>query len=66
MRHDFCKDLGDAVRAEIDEILKYKWYLGERLGHDPLQDRSMNDICREWIEQYAAEFRVWWQNRARN
>jgi hypothetical protein len=56
-------DLLETIRAEINEIEKFKWYLGERLGHDPLQDRSMNDICEEWIAKYAADFRKWWQQR---
>jgi hypothetical protein len=54
-------DLMESLRAEIEEIEKFKWYMGERLGHDPLQDRSMNDICQEWISKYAADFRKWWQ-----
>jgi hypothetical protein len=59
-------DLLESLRAEIEEIEKFKWYLGERLGHDPLLDRSMNDICQEWINNYAAEFRRWWQERKKN
>jgi hypothetical protein len=59
-------DLLESLRAEIEEIEKYKWCLGERLGHDPLLDRSMNDICQEWISKYAADFRKWWQERRRN
>jgi hypothetical protein len=59
-------DLLESLRAEIEEIEKFKWCLGERLGHDPLLDRSMNDICQEWISKYAAEFRKWWQERRRN
>jgi hypothetical protein len=48
------------MTAEVEEILKYKWYMGEKLGYDPLRDRSMNDICEEWITKYAASFRTWW------
>ena len=58
-------DLLESLRAEIEEIEKYKWCMGERIGHDPLQDRSMNDICQEWIAQYAADFRKWWQQERR-
>jgi hypothetical protein len=54
-------DIRQSLHAEIDEILKYKWYLGEKLGYDPLNDRSLNDICHEWIEKYAADFRQWWE-----
>jgi hypothetical protein len=58
-------NLLESLRAEIEEIEKFKWYLGERLGHDPLQDRSMNDICQEWITSYAADFRKQWQEERR-
>jgi hypothetical protein len=37
--------------------------MGERLGYDPLHDRSMNDICEEWIGTYAAAFRAWWHKQ---
>ena len=40
---------------------KYKWYLGIQLQHDPLQDRSLNDIYCEWIDKYAADFRKFWE-----
>jgi hypothetical protein len=59
-------DLLESLRAEIEEIEKFKWCLGERIGHDPLIDRSMNDICQEWINKYAADFRKWWQERRKN
>jgi hypothetical protein len=54
-------EMEEAIKAEINEIEKYKWYLGEKLGHDPLLDRSMDDICREWIEKHAEEFRKHWE-----
>jgi hypothetical protein len=59
-------ELLESLRAEIEEIEKFKWCLGERIGHDPLLDRSMNDICQEWISKYAAEFRRWWQKNKKN
>lgn len=49
---------------QVEEINKYKWCLGVQLGHDPLQDRCLNDIAREWIEQYAADFRRQWITRS--
>ena len=52
-----CKEMEETIKAEIEEIEKYKWYLGERIGHDPLLDRPMNEICKEWIQQYARLFR---------
>jgi hypothetical protein len=51
------KEMEETMKAEIEEIEKYKWYLGERIGHDPLLDLSMNEICREWIQQNARSFR---------
>jgi len=51
------------ITAEVEEIQKFKWCLGVRLGYDPLQDRTMNDICEEWICKYAAAFRVWWHEQ---
>jgi hypothetical protein len=59
-------ELLESLRAEIEEIEKFKWCLGERLGHDPLNDRSMNEICQEWITKYAADFRKWWQEKRKN
>ena len=56
-------EIRNCVQAEITEMEKYKWYLGERLKHDPLQDRSLNDIYCEWIEKYAADFRRYWERR---
>jgi hypothetical protein len=55
------KDMEETMKAEIEEIEKYKWCLGERIGHDPLADRSMNEICKEWIQQYARSFRENWK-----
>jgi hypothetical protein len=40
---------------------RYKWYLGVQLQHDPLQDRSLNEIYCEWIAKYAADFRKFWE-----
>jgi len=53
-------DIRRSLEAEIQEMEKYKWYLGEKLQHDPLNDRSLNDIYCEWIEKYATEFRRDW------
>ena len=43
---------------QIEEIERHKWCLGERMGRDPLQDRQLNDIAKEWIDAYAAQFRA--------
>jgi len=60
------KELEETIKAELQEIEKYKWYLGERIGHDPLLDRSMNDICKEWIQQNARAFRENWERSKQN
>lgn len=60
------QEMRDCINAEVEEIMKYKWYMGERLKHDPLQDRTMNDICKEWIEKHAADFRKSWQSRRKS
>jgi hypothetical protein len=52
-----------SLEAEIQEMEKYKWNLGVRLQHDPLNDRSLNDIYCEWIDKYAAEFRKEWEEK---
>jgi hypothetical protein len=56
-------DIQRCIKAEIYEMEKYKWCLGVHLQHDPLIDRSLNEIYCEWIEKYAADFRRDWENR---
>jgi hypothetical protein len=56
-------DIRQCIEAEIKEMEKYKWCMGVHLQHDPLQDRSLNDIYCEWIEKYAADFRKEWQRK---
>lgn len=56
-------DIKKSIQAEILEMEKYKWYLGVQLQHDPLQDRSLNDIYCEWIDKYAADFRKFWEGK---
>lgn len=50
----------EMLQAQIIEIEKYKWCLGIQLGHDPLLDKSLNEICMEWINLYASEYREYW------
>jgi hypothetical protein len=57
------EDIRASIEAEIKEMEKYKWYLGIQLQHDPLQDRSLNDIYCEWIDKYAADFRKFWEGK---
>lgn len=54
------QEIRRSLEAEIKEMEKYKWYLGEKLQHDPLKDRSLNDIYCEWIDKYASDFRLDW------
>jgi hypothetical protein len=48
------------LNQQLIEIEKFKFTLGEQLGHDPLEDYSMNEIALMWISLYAAEFRKQW------
>jgi hypothetical protein len=57
------EEIKKSVEAEILEMEKYKWNLGVQLRHDPLQDRSLNDIYCEWIDKYAADFRKFWEEK---
>lgn len=50
------------LKAQIQEIERYKWCLGVQLKRDPLMDRSYDDICLEWISRHAADFRKHWNN----
>ena len=59
-------DLQACLKAEIAEMDRFKWFLGERLGHDPLQDRSLNAIYIEWIESFGAAFREKWEQTRKN
>jgi hypothetical protein len=61
-----AKEMEETIKAEIEEIEKYKWYLGEHIGHDPLMDKSLNEICKEWIQQNARSFREHWEMVKRN
>ncbi len=45
------------LELEIKEMEKYKWCLGVELGHDPLNDRTIEEIYCEWIAKYAKDFR---------
>jgi hypothetical protein len=51
------------ARAQLKEIDIFKWNLGVQLGHDPLLDRSMNEIAEEWITRHGAAFRAWWDDQ---
>jgi len=57
------EEVKKSVEVEIQEMEKYKWNLGVHLQHDPLQDRSLNDIYCEWINKYAADFRKFWEEK---
>jgi hypothetical protein len=54
------------LKAQIVEMEKYKWILGVHLGHDPLLDRSLNEIYCDWIHKHGPAFRVWWESRENN
>ena len=52
--------LHDFLVAQIDEIYRYKWFMGEEIHYDPLYTYSMDDICMMWILNNAQTFRVEW------
>jgi hypothetical protein len=54
-------ELKGKMIAELQEIDKYKWCLGVKLGHDPLNDRTLNDIYTEWISKNAKAFQSNWE-----
>ena len=58
-------DFQECLKAQITEMEKFKWLLGEKLGHDPLLDRPLNAIYGEWIQTYGPAFRDWWEKNKR-
>jgi hypothetical protein len=58
-------DLQECNKAQISEMERFKWFMGEQIGHDPLRDRSINEIYEEWIGKYGAAFRAWWEEQKR-
>jgi hypothetical protein len=56
-------DIRECIDAEVKEMEKYKWCLGVHLQHDPLLDRTLNEIYCEWIDKYAADFRKEWESK---
>ncbi|MBN1306348.1 MAG: hypothetical protein JXA18_00420 [Chitinispirillaceae bacterium] len=61
--NEFEEEFRSCLFAELEEIMKYKWFLGEAMKKDPLESMSMNEICLQWIEKYAKEFREYWKNK---
>jgi hypothetical protein len=57
------EEIRRCLDAEVQEMEKYKWCLGVHLQHDPLLDRTLNEIYCEWIDKYAADFRKDWEKR---
>ena len=55
--------LRELFQAEREQIDAFKWLLGVQLGHDPLLDRSMNEIAEEWITKHVVAFRAWWDEQ---
>ncbi len=62
MSHD---EMRQYASMQVREIERYKWCLGERLGYDPLRDRELNAIAKEWIDNYAAGFRAQYETHRR-
>ena len=54
-------ELKEFLAAQCEEIMKYKWCLGIQLHHDPLLDKTMEDIGHEWIQLFARQYRIEWE-----
>lgn len=52
--------------AQCQEIMKYKWCLGVQLQHDPLLDKTMEEIGHEWIQLFARQYREKWKNESKD
>lgn len=46
------------LHDEIAEIEKHKWIESEKAKHD-----LGNQCCLEWIKEYAAMYRILWEQR---
>jgi hypothetical protein len=62
-KSDAEKEFRESLFAQLEEIMKYKWCLGEKMKRNPLEVMSMDEICLEWIEKYAKEFREYWKRK---
>lgn len=51
-------DVKEYNQSVVAKILQYKWIRSEELGHDIGEDKA----CREWIQKYAKDHRVWWND----
>lgn len=62
-----CLELKEFLSAQIEEIMKYKWCMGVKLCHDPLLDKSMEEIGFEWVNLFAKQYRIEWvEKRKKN
>lgn len=60
-------ELKEFLKAQVEEIMKYKWCLGVKLCHDPLLDRSIEEIGFEWVSLFAKQYRnEWVEKRKKN
>lgn len=46
------------LRMQIDEIQKHKWIESEKAMRD-----LGNQAVFDWVQKYAADFRVYWEDR---
>lgn len=46
--------------AQIEEVYKYKWIMGEQMHKDPLEEFTLNEIFFMWINENAVSFRQQW------
>jgi len=52
--------LKEYLNAQIEEVYKFKWCMGEEMHRDPLEEFTLNDIFIMWIHINASRFRVEW------
>jgi len=47
----------DYMKEQAEEIKKYIWCKGVELNHDPLNDKTENELSFEWLSKYAQIYR---------
>lgn len=52
--------LKEYLNAQIEEVYKYKWCMGETMCKDPLEEFTLNDIFIMWVQENAIKFRQTW------
>ena len=56
-------ELREFAEAQIREMERHLRRLQAEYGYDPLDEKSLNEICTEWAQRHSARFRQSWTNR---